>query len=133
MHGETSDIVGVGLKRRDFFVRVVIEDTELEVVGACDEPVLARNELATTHGDLGNLEGLYDGACLVVINVHGAVVEPRQQPWLSGVEVYALDSLGPVKQLPLKGMLGRGGLGENPARTLTSNNILAGTWKFKGL
>jgi hypothetical protein len=100
----------MGLECRDFFVSVVIEDAELEVVGAGDEPVLARNEFAATNGDLGNLERLDDSACLVVINVHGAIIETSQEPWLGGMEVDAFDSLGPAEQLPLDGVSRKNGL-----------------------
>lgn len=101
MHGKTSNVVWVGFECRDFFVCVVIEHAKLEVVGACDEPVLARNKFAAPDGNLGHLERLDDGACLVVIYVHGAIVETGQKPWLSGMEVDAFDSLGPVEQFPL--------------------------------
>jgi hypothetical protein len=115
----------VGLECRDFFVCVVIEDAELEIVGACDEPVLARNKFAAPNRNLGNLERLDNGACIMVIYVYGAVVEAGQEPWLGGVKVDAFDSLGPVEQLPLDGVSKRGELGNVWARTLTSNNILA--------
>ena len=58
VYGKTSDVVRVCLKGRDLFVRVVVEDAELEVVGAGHEPVLAGDEADAADGDLGDLEGL---------------------------------------------------------------------------
>ncbi|KAF5322671.1 hypothetical protein D9619_000088 [Psilocybe cf. subviscida] len=43
--GHASDAVRVGLERGDLFVRGVVEDAQLEVIRASDEPVLARDEL----------------------------------------------------------------------------------------
>lgn len=103
MHGETSDIVWMSFESGDFFVRVVIEDAKLKVVGAGDEPVLARDKFAAANGDFRNLESFDDCACFVVIYVHSAVVETCQKPWLGGMKVDSLDPVGPVEQLPLGG------------------------------
>lgn len=65
----------MGLKRDDFFVRIVIEDAELKVVRTSDEPVFTRNELDTTDRDVGHFERLHQSARLVVVDVHRAIVE----------------------------------------------------------
>ena len=90
MYGQASDIVGVGLERGDLFVCVVVEDAELEVVRARDEPVLAVYEAHATHGDLRDLEGLDQSASVVVVYVDRAIVETGENPGLGGVEVDAL-------------------------------------------
>ena len=42
----------------DFFMSVVVEDPQLEVVRASNEPVLARNKADASHRNLCDLEGL---------------------------------------------------------------------------
>lgn len=101
MHGQTSDVVGVRFKRDDLLMSVVIEDAKLEVVRARDKPVLAWNEAYATHGHLRDFECLDDRTCLMIVDVHGTVVETCEQPWLRGVEVDALDAVGATEQLPL--------------------------------
>ncbi len=53
-----SDIVGMRLERRNLFRGVVVVDTELKVVGAADNPVLARNEATGTDRKVGQFERL---------------------------------------------------------------------------
>jgi hypothetical protein len=60
VNGEATDVVGVGFDRSDLLARVVVEDAEVEVVRAADEPVLALDEADASHRDLGDLEGLDD-------------------------------------------------------------------------
>lgn len=62
VHGDTADVVWVRLEVGDFLRGVVVEDAELEVVAAADDPVLAGDEAASAHGDVGQLEGLDDAA-----------------------------------------------------------------------
>ena len=50
--GEAPDVVRMSLEGRHFLVGVVVEDTKLEIVRASDEPVLARDELDTSDGNL---------------------------------------------------------------------------------
>jgi len=64
----------MGLERSDFFVGVVIEHAQLEVVGASDEPVFAGDEFGASHGDFGDFEGFDEGAGVVVVDVDCAVV-----------------------------------------------------------
>lgn len=78
MHGETSNVIWMGFEGRHLFVGVVVEDAQLEVVRAGDEPVLARYKFDTSHWDLCDLERFDDGASLVVVDVDGAVVEPSE-------------------------------------------------------
>lgn len=61
MHGEAANVVGVGLKGRHFFARVVVEHAEMEVVGATHEPVAPGDEAHTAHGHLSHLERFDDG------------------------------------------------------------------------
>jgi len=50
--GETSDVVRMSLEGGYFLMGVVVEDAKLEIVRASDEPVLTRNELDASNGDL---------------------------------------------------------------------------------
>ena len=58
MDGQTSDIIWMGFKGRNLFVGVVVENTQLEVVGTSHEPVLPGNKLDAANWNLGNFEGL---------------------------------------------------------------------------
>jgi len=49
---ETSDVVRVSLEGGYFLMGVVVEDAKLEIVRASDEPVLTRDELDASNGDL---------------------------------------------------------------------------------
>ena len=50
--GETPDVVRMSLEGGYFLMGVVVEDAKLEVVRASDEPVLARDKLDASNGDL---------------------------------------------------------------------------------
>jgi hypothetical protein len=102
MDGQAADVIRVGLERMDLLVGVVVEDAELEVVRAGDEPVLAGDEAGAADGDLGDLEGLEDGAGVDVVDLDGAVVEAGEQPGLGRVEVDVLDAIGAREQLALR-------------------------------
>lgn len=50
--GQTPDIVRMGLEGGYFLVGVVVEYAKLEIVRACDEPVLTGDEFDTPDWDL---------------------------------------------------------------------------------
>lgn len=120
MHDNGADVVGVRLKGRNLLRGVVVVDSQLEVVGAADNPVLARNKAAGADGHIGQFECLDDGLRFVRPDVDVAAVECREDlamivmvntplfglkvlsfhggreethPWLSWVKVDALDAL----------------------------------------
>ena len=101
MNGDGSDVVRVRLEHMDALESVVVEYANLHVVRARHHPVLARNELRSTHGQVTHLEGLDELLVVDVPNVHVAVVETGAHPWLSGVEIAALDPVGAGRQPPL--------------------------------
>ena len=101
MHGKTSDVVRVCLKGRDLFMRVIVEDPELEVVGACDKPVLAGNEANAADRHLRDLERLDQCAGVMIIDVDCAVVETGEDPGLGGMEVYAFYAVRTSEEFPL--------------------------------
>lgn len=71
---KASYIVRVGLKCDNLLVGVVIEDAQLEVVRASNEPVFSGNELDTAHRNGGDLKCLDKCASFVVVDVDGTVV-----------------------------------------------------------
>ena len=65
------------LESRHFFMRVVVEGSQLEVVRARDKPLFSSDEVNTANRNLCNLEGFNQSPGLVVINMHRAIVESR--------------------------------------------------------
>ena len=61
-------------------VRIVLEDTKLEVVGPSNEPVLSWDEAYAMNGDFCNFKGLHDSACFVIVNVDAPVVQSDDEP-----------------------------------------------------
>jgi len=78
MDGKTSDVIGVRLECGDLFMSVVVEDPKLEVVGASDEPIFARNEFYTAYGNLCDFERLDERTSLMVVDINGAVIKSSE-------------------------------------------------------
>ena len=57
MNDDGANVVGVGFELGDLLGGVVVVDSDLEIVGPADNPVLASNETASSYGDIGQLEG----------------------------------------------------------------------------
>ena len=93
MNSQTSDVIWVRLERSDLLVRVVVEDAELEVVGAGNEPVLAGDEADAADRYFCDLKGLNQRACFVVVDVDRAIVKTGEDPRLGGGEVNALNAI----------------------------------------
>ena len=93
VNSQIPNVVWMGLKGCDLFVCVAIEDTQLEVVGAGHEPVLAGNEADAADRDLSDLERLDQRASIVVVDINSAIVETGKDPGLSGMEVDALNAI----------------------------------------
>jgi len=54
--GDRANVVGVGLEHVDPLEGVVVEDADLHVVGAGDDPVLAGDEFGGANWRLADLE-----------------------------------------------------------------------------
>lgn len=65
------------LEGRDLLVRIVIEHSQLEIIRACNEPVLARDKAYATDRNLRDLKRLHDRARFMVIDVHTSVIQTR--------------------------------------------------------
>ena len=101
VYGETPNVVGMRLECRDFFMRVVIEDTQLKVVGTRNEPTFSSDESTAANWDFCDFECLHEGASLVVVYADGAVIETRQEPWLRGMEINCFNAVGSIKNFTL--------------------------------
>lgn len=90
MYGNGTDVVWMGLERRDFLGSVVVVYAELEVIGTCrhyssitvpskgsnnptrNNPVLSRNEPTRSDGDVGEFEGFNNRLRLKGPDIHMA-------------------------------------------------------------
>jgi hypothetical protein len=75
MNGETPYIVRMCLECYDLFMCIVIEDAQLKVVGACNEPALPSDESTAPDWDLGDFECLHQCSRLVIVYVDRAIIE----------------------------------------------------------
>lgn len=102
MDHDRADVIWVCLEGCDLLARVVVVDAQLEVIAAAYNPVLARNEAASSYGDVGKFECLDDGLGFVGPDVDVAAVEGgedlvgRQQAL--GVYVIGVNSSSPMAQ-----------------------------------
>lgn len=58
MNDYSSDIVRMSFEGGDFLRSVVIVYTDLEIIGTANDPVLAGDESAGSHRDVGEFKGL---------------------------------------------------------------------------
>lgn len=75
MHDNRADIVRVGFERRDLLRGVVVEHTEMKVVGTDYEPILSGDKATGAHGDISNLEGLDESLGFVGPDVDMTLIE----------------------------------------------------------
>ena len=75
MYHDRADVIGMRLERCDLLACVVVVDSQLEVIAAANNPVLARNEAACSYGNIGELKGLNDRLSFVGPDVNVATVE----------------------------------------------------------
>ena len=101
MNDDCANVIRVSLERCDLLRGVIVVYSQLEVIGAADNPVLARNETSSSNRDIGELECLDDCLRLEGPNVCVAAVKSGEDPWLCRMKVDALNSLGTSKQLTL--------------------------------
>lgn len=125
MNSNGADVVGMRLKGGDLFGRVVVVDSQLEVIGTAHNPVLSCDEATGANRDIGELEGLDDLLRLVRPNVdvsckatESAVysghrqqalgndgrtaVQSREDPWFVWMEIDAFYPLTAGIQLALQ-------------------------------
>ena len=120
MHRNASDVVGVGLKYVDSLEGVVVEDTDLHVVGASDYPIFTCDKFACAHWRLAYLERFHQllfnikknfiffyltfyviviYLCLMIPNMHISIVQADKHPRLSGMNVHRFDAVRSGRKL----------------------------------
>ena len=67
MNHNGADVIGVGFEGGDLLRGIVVVYSELEVIAAADNPVLARNEATRSYRDICKFECLY--YCLYIISI----------------------------------------------------------------
>lgn len=60
MHGNGAQVVGMRLELRNLLRGVVVVNSDLEIIGTANNPVLAGDEATASHRDVGQLKGLDD-------------------------------------------------------------------------
>lgn len=60
MYDNGSDIVRMCFEGGDLLRGVVVVDSDLEIIGTADNPVLPRDETTGSNRDVGELKGLDD-------------------------------------------------------------------------
>lgn len=69
MDRNCTNVVGMGFETCDFLRGVVVIYPELEVIGAGNQPIFARNKSASPDRDVSEFEGLDNGAGFVRPNM----------------------------------------------------------------
>lgn len=75
MHRQAANIIRVRLERGHFFMRIIIEHAQLEIIRASHEPIFAGNKTGTSHWHLRHFECLDDAAGFVIVNVNGPIIK----------------------------------------------------------
>lgn len=89
MHDNASHIIRMCLKRMHSIQSVVVEDTDLHVVGSGDDPVLSRYELGSPHRKVAYFKRFNQLLVFVVPHVDIAIVQRAEHPRFGWVEVHA--------------------------------------------
>lgn len=58
MDSHTSNVILMRIKCSDFFVGIIVEDSDLHIVRTGNEPRLARNKFGRTYWQISHLERL---------------------------------------------------------------------------
>ena len=93
MYRKATYVVWMGFEGNNFLVSIVIEDSELEIIGTRNEPVLAGDEADAADRYFCDLKGLDQRTGFVIIDVDRAVVKTGEDPRLGWVEVNALNAI----------------------------------------
>jgi hypothetical protein len=75
MYSETPYVVRMCLECCDLFVRIVIEDAQLKIVGTCNKPTLSSDESTAPDWDLGDFKCFHQCPRLVIVYVDRAIIE----------------------------------------------------------
>jgi hypothetical protein len=75
VYHDRADVIWVCFERCDLLAGVVVVDSQLEVIAAGNNPVLACNEATSSYRNIGEFECLDDRLCFVRPDVNVAAVE----------------------------------------------------------
>ena len=101
MNRQATNVIWMGFDLTDFLAGVVIVASQLEIITACQEPVLARDESNGSNGYLGYFKCLDERAGGIVVNLNATAVQTGEDPWFRRVKIDRLDSIGASKELSL--------------------------------
>ena len=89
------------LERYDLFVRVVVGTLSWKSSDPVTNQFLRGYEADASNGHLGYFEIPYYCACLMVLDIHRAIIESTDEPRLSGMEMDTLDVITPQEKFAL--------------------------------
>jgi len=94
MNNDGANIVGVSFELVNSLESVVVENSDLHVVGTRYNPALPGDELGCTDWKVTDFEGFDEKLALVVPDMNVSVVEGNEHPWFCRMEICRLDSIG---------------------------------------
>lgn len=74
MDNNGADIVRMGFEGGDLLRGVVIVNSNLEIIGSADDPILPGDEATCPYGDIGKFERFDDRLGLSMVAGHGWTV-----------------------------------------------------------
>jgi hypothetical protein len=86
----------------DLLVCVVVKYPELVVIGASNKPVFSSNKATTANRNFRDFKCFDKGTCLMVVNIDRAIVETREQPRFSRMEIDRFYTVRAIKLLSLR-------------------------------
>lgn len=93
MHNNPPHIIRMCLERVHPLQGVIIEDSNLHVIGTGHDPVLPGNEFCTSDRQIAHLERLHELLVLMVPNVYVAAVEGAEHPRLGRMKIHTFDTI----------------------------------------
>jgi hypothetical protein len=87
VNGNGSNVIRMGLEARDLLSRVVVENSELKVIGSSDYPILSGDESSSANRHVRHLKGLDCGSGFIGPDVDVSAIEGGENPWLYLEEV----------------------------------------------
>jgi len=94
MNNDGANIIGVSFELVNSLEGVVVENSDLHVIGTRYNPALPGDELGCTDRKITDLKGFDKELALVVPYVNIPVVERNKHPWFRRMEICRLDSVG---------------------------------------
>lgn len=93
MDGYRPDVVRMGFKLGYLLTGVEVVNSDLEIIGTYNDPVLSRYKFTSSHWDITDIDCFHFGACIVGPDLNFTGVQCGQHPWLCWMEINALDTI----------------------------------------